>query len=64
MLNYIYYLVYGEEEEIEPSEKTLRSRHEMLKQIKFSKLKLKKTRGRPFVLKRSNPIPIPKLNRS
>lgn len=45
MFGYIYYLWYGDEE-IQPDERTKRIRHEMLTQIKKSKIKLKKTKLR------------------
>lgn len=40
MLSYIYYFL-GYEEDIEPDEKSLRCRNEVLKQVRLSKLKLK-----------------------
>ena len=63
MFGYIYYLVYGEDE-IVPDKKTLRARNEMMKQIRKSKIKLKKRDElKPPKLIRSDPINIPIIKR-
>ena len=43
MINYIWYVLgYPEEdEEVKPSDRQVRLRHELMKQIKLSKIKLK-----------------------